>query len=302
MTTKHRTKIAFLGLGAMGARMATRLVSGDIDLQVWSRSGVPKEFTSLASHLVPTPEAAVAGADMAIAMVTDDPASRGIWLDSGALRGMRRGAVAVECSTLTPTWVAELARHARHAGVAFIDAPVVGSRPQAEAGNLIFLAGGDASALDTVRPTLLRMGSAIHHLGASPAGALSKLLANALFTTQVAAVAEIIALARRGRLDLPTLARTLEALPVMSPAAKGAMTGMLAGGFTPMFPISLATKDLGYAVAEGTATRLHMPMTSAARDVFARGLESGLSDENLTAVVKLYAAGHAGLDERKPKI
>lgn len=290
MTTYHRTKVAFLGLGAMGARMAARLVNEDTDLKVWSRSGLPLGFSSLGHHLVATAAAAVKDSEIVIAMVADDQASRAVWLDSGALGGMRRGAVAVECSTLTPQWVGELAQQARDEGVAFVDAPVVGSRPQADAGNLIFLAGGDASSLERLRPTLLRMGSAIHPLGASPAGSYAKLLANALFAAQVATLAEIIAVARRVQLELPALAYALEGLPLMSLSAKSAMAGMLAGAFAPMFPMRLAAKDLRYVVAQAGAAGCDVPMSQTASDLFERGLGCGFTEENLTALIKLYGA------------
>jgi 3-hydroxyisobutyrate dehydrogenase len=290
MTTKPRTKIGFLGLGAMGARMAARLVNDDTELKVWSRSGLPQGFPSLSHHLVPTAAAAVADAEIVIAMVTDDEASRAVWLDSGALRDMRPGSLAVECSTLTPEWVGKLARQAQGEGVTFVDAPVIGSRPQADAGSLIFLAGGEASSLERLRPTLLRMGSAIHLLGASPAGAHAKLLANALFAAQVATLAEIVTLARRVQLDLPALARAFDGLPVMSLSAKSALTGMLAGAFAPLFPLRLAAKDLRYAVAEARAAGSDVPMTQTASELFERGIGCELAEENLTAVVKLYAA------------
>jgi 3-hydroxyisobutyrate dehydrogenase-like beta-hydroxyacid dehydrogenase len=154
-----KTKIAFLGLGAMGARMATKLVSEDTDVKVWSRSGVPEGFPTLARRWVSTPAGAVGGADLVIAMVTDDHASRSVWIDSRALSAMPRGSIAIECSTLTPAWVGKLSEHARESGVAFVDAPVVGSRPQADAGNLIFLAGGESSAIDAVRSTLCAWGA-----------------------------------------------------------------------------------------------------------------------------------------------
>ncbi|HSC85678.1 MAG TPA: NAD(P)-dependent oxidoreductase [Polyangiaceae bacterium] len=282
--------IAFLGLGAMGTRMASRLVSDDIDLRVWSRSGVPQGSPELGSIFAPTVAAAVKDVDLVIVMVTDDDASRAVWLDAGALRGMRSGAVAVECSTLSPQWVSELARRAREAGVDFVDAPVVGSRPQAHAGGLIFLAGGDPSIVDGLRPTLLRMGPAVHHVGASPAGTRAKLVANALFAVQVAALGELVGVARRMGMDVAGLVQVLGELSVMSPAAKGAATGMLEGGFAPMFPLSLGAKDLRYAMAQADAVGSSVPMTCAASEVFQRGRSQGFSDENLTAIAKLYVA------------
>ncbi len=285
---RETISIAFLGLGAMGCRMASRLVGDDIDLRVWSRSGVPQGAPGLGSMFAPTVAAAVKDVDVAIVMVTDDDASRAVWLDAGALRGLRRGAVAVECSTLSPPWVSELARRAREAGVDFVDAPVVGSRPQADAGGLIFLAGGDASIVDELRPTLLRMGATVHHVGASPAGTRAKLVANALFAVQVAALGELVGFARRAGMDVERLVEVLGELPVMSPVAKGAATGMMKGAFAPMFPLSLAAKDLRYATAQADAVGSNVPVTSATSEVFQRGGAQGLSEENLTAVAKLY--------------
>jgi 3-hydroxyisobutyrate dehydrogenase-like beta-hydroxyacid dehydrogenase len=284
------TSIAFLGLGAMGSRMASRLVSDDIDLRVWSRSGVPQGSPVLGSAFAPTVAAAVKDADVVIVMVTDDDASRAVWLDAGALGGMRPGAVAVECSTLSPPWVSELARRAGDAGIAFVDAPVVGSRPQADAGGLVFLAGGDASVVERLRPTLLRMGCTVQHVGASPAGTRAKLIANALFAVQVAALGELVGVARRTGMNLDRLVQVLGDLPVMSPAAKGAATGMLNGAFVPMFPLTLAAKDLRYAREQADAVGSSVPVTRAASEVFERGRAHGFSDENLTAIAKLYVA------------
>jgi 3-hydroxyisobutyrate dehydrogenase-like beta-hydroxyacid dehydrogenase len=293
MTNKNvreTISIAFLGLGAMGSRMASRLVSDDIVLKVWSRSGVPQRAPLLGSLIAPTLAAAVRDADVVIGMVTDDDASRAVWLDAGALGGMRRGAVAVECSTLSPPWVSELAGRARDAGVGFVDAPVVGSRPQADAGDLIFLAGGDASVVAGLRPTLLRMGATVRHVGASPAGARAKLMANALFAVQVAALGELLGFARRTGLDVERLVQVLGELPIMSPAAKGAATGMVAGAFAPMFPLSLAAKDLRYATAQADAVGSTLPVTRAVSEVLQRGRAQGFSNENLTAIAKLYVA------------
>ncbi|WP_437800086.1 NAD(P)-dependent oxidoreductase [Sorangium sp. So ce693] len=285
-----RMKVAFLGLGAMGGRMASRLVNDDIELKVWSRSGVPSWASSLGAFAARTPADASRDADAVFAMVTDDDASRSVWLDDdvGALRAMRSGAVIVECSTLSPGWVSTLAGRAKDAGLEFIDAPVVGSRPHAERGNLIFLVGGDEAVLEPLRPILGRMGGAVKHIGASPAGAYAKLIVNTLFGVQVAALAEILGFAARARLDTAALMHALEGLPVLSPAASSAATGMLARRFEPMFPVSLAAKDLRYALEAAERVGGDLPVARGASEVFDRGLAGGLRDENLTAVARLY--------------
>jgi 3-hydroxyisobutyrate dehydrogenase len=284
-------KIAFLGLGAMGQRMASRLAAGGHDVVVWSRSGVPSSAPLLAERGAKSIRAAVEAADFVLSMVTDDDASRAVWLtpDGGALNAMRAEAVVVECSTLSPGWVSTLALRARAAGFAFVEAPVVGSRPQAEAGGLVFLAGGDLPAVDRVRPILASIGSAVHHVGATPAGAYAKLIVNTLFGVQVAALAELLGFAGKAQLDLSALMQALDGLPVLSPSAKGAATGMLARRFDPMFPVELISKDFRYALAAAKEVDSSLPVARRAGEVFETGSGSGLADENLTAIAKLYA-------------
>jgi 3-hydroxyisobutyrate dehydrogenase len=282
------TRITFLGLGAMGQRMAARLVAAGHPVTVWNRS--PQAAQALREHgaaVAATPREAAEGADVVISMVFDDAASRRVWLDSadGALRGMKASAVAIESSTLTPAWIGDLGAALAARGIAFVDAPVAGSRPQAEAGQLIFMAGGDAAAVERVKPLLLAMGSAVHHVGAVGSGAWLKLAVNALFGTQVAAMAEQLALLRGAGIDAERALAALKAMPVTSPAAAGAATLMLAGHFAPQAPVDLIAKDLGYVLASSAQP---LPLTQAVAARFAAAQGAGLGGENLVAVSKLY--------------
>lgn len=283
-------RIAFLGLGAMGRRMASRLVTAGHPVVAWSRSGVPAELGALHDRAVATPRAAASEASIVIAMVTDDQASRDVWADPahGALVGVRAGTLVVECSTLSPARITELAKRATAAGALFLDAPVVGSRPQADAGALTFLVGGAVDAVERARPVLLAMGGAVCHVGPSPAGAMMKLLVNALFGVQVAAVAELLGFARRAGLSMAAVVETLATLPVLSPAAKGAAGSMIAGSFEPQFPGALAAKDLGYVLGAAAAAGGDLPVTARVHEVFAAANAQGLGAEHLTAVAKLY--------------
>ncbi|MDB4989253.1 MAG: 3-hydroxyisobutyrate dehydrogenase [Myxococcaceae bacterium] len=286
----EQTRIAFLGLGAMGQRMASRLEAAGWDVVVWSRSGVPASARSLSGRAVATAQAAVSGADLVFSMLKDDDASRAVWLSpsDGALSALRAGAVAVECSTLSPAWASELSERMARARRDFIEAPVVGSRPQAEAGSLVFLAAGDPRALDRVRPSLACMGGAVHHLGAAPAAAYAKLIVNALLGVQVAALAELIAFADRAELDLSSFMTALEGLPVLSAAAKNAAAGILARRFEPAFPVELMSKDLRYVLSAAEAVDRVLPVVQRVSEVFETGRSSGHAHENLTAVAKLY--------------
>ena len=129
--------IAFLGLGAMGSRMARRLLGGEDTVRVWNRSPAPAQaLAEYGAVVADSPRAAAEGADAVITMLADDSAARAVWLDParGAMAGLGPEALAIECSTVTPGWIAEL--NAAASPRAVVDAPVAGSRPQAEAGQI----------------------------------------------------------------------------------------------------------------------------------------------------------------------
>lgn len=273
--------VTILGQGAMGARMADRLEDAGFAVVRWNRTGA-----------VQTPAAAVRDADVVMAMVRDDAASRAVWAEGegAALAAMKPGAIAIESSTVTPGWARTLAGMAQARGTAFLDAPVLGSRPQAEAGQLIHLIGGEADVIARVAPVLAAVGSARLHAGAAGAGAALKLVANALLAIQVAAVAELIGRMPGLGLCAETAIDLLGQTPVASAAARGAAGLMLSGRDAPLFPVELVAKDLGYAVGDASSA---MPITEAAIRVFARAQAAGLADANLTAVSQLYAKAGA---------
>lgn len=278
--------IAVLGLGAMGSRMANRLIEAGHHVTVWSRS--PERAQQLADRgatVADSPRAAAGNAEFVVAMLRDDDASRSTWLgDDGALAGMRSGSIAIESSTLTLGWVDELHRHCGAANVMCLDAPVAGSRPQAETGQLIYLVGGDGDAFARAEPVLKAMGGVVHAAGPAGSGAAVKLALNALYGIQVAALAELLPMLDRAGVDLARAVEIIGSTPVVSPAAKGASEGMLARAFAPQFPVALVEKDFGYALAAiGEA-----PLVSATRAVFARAIDRGLGEDNLTVVIRLY--------------
>ncbi len=266
--------ITVLGQGAMGSRMADRLEAAGFAVTRWNRTGSDQ-----------TPREAVRGADVALAMLRDDEASRSVWLDpvSGALAGMSEGALAIESSTLTPECMRELGQAAVDRGIAFLDAPVLGSRPQAEAGALVHLLGGSANIIERARPVLEAVGGKQLHAGEIGAGASLKLIANTLFAAQVALVAELLGRARSLGLEPARTVELLSETPLLSPAAQAAAGLMLAEKDDAMFPVDLVRKDLGYAISDA-----NMPVAEATREVFSEAAGHGLADANLTAVHQLY--------------
>jgi 3-hydroxyisobutyrate dehydrogenase len=285
------SKVAFLGLGAMGSRMAANLLkAGHHELTVWNLTPeAVKKLAASGAKVAATPREAAEGNDFIFAMVSNDEASRHVWLDrsNGALAGAKAGAIAIESSTLTPEWVRELGSFTSKAGVTLLDAMVSGSTPQAESAQLVFLVGGDAQALKRAKPLLEALGSSIQHAGPEACGALAKLATNTLMGVQLATLAEMVGMLKRQGVDPKLVLDAVSATAMWNPHLTRDAESMLSGDFETKFPIRLLEKDLGYTVktAGGDA---EVPTVSAVRNVFKRAIEENLGDLNMTAVVKLF--------------
>lgn len=286
-----KPRIAFIGLGAMGARMASNLLDAGYRLVVWNRS--PARAQPLAARgakVADTPAQAAAEADIVMTMLTDDAASEAVWTapETGILAGLRAGTPCVASSTLTPAWVRRLSERVAAAGGVFMDAPVAGTRPQAEAGSLIYMVGGPSEGLERVRAALEATGSAVKHVGPVGAGATLKLAVNALFGIQVAALSELLGMLERGGFERGPILEALGGMPITSPALQGVGKLIAARQYAPMFPIDLVEKDLGYAVDTARALGSSAPIAEATRAVFGRAQEAGYGGDNIAGVAQLY--------------
>lgn len=275
----------------MGSRMAANLLKAGHEVTVWNRTPAAcATFADVGAQVAATPRAAVMHAELAIAMVRDDRASHAVWCDEehGALAGLPSGCIGIESSTLTVGWVRDLAGRFESRGHDFLDAPVLGSRPQAEAAQLIQLVGGRAEVLARAQPVLRAICVASHLAGAAGDGTALKLVANALFGIQVTALAELIGFINKTGLDPARAVEILGETPVLGASAKGAAASMLSGVFPAMFPVDLAEKDFGYAQATADAAGAPLPVTKAAHAVFVDAMRQGFGADNLTGVVRLY--------------
>jgi 3-hydroxyisobutyrate dehydrogenase len=284
------SKVAFLGLGAMGSRMAANLLKAGHELTVWNLTPEPaKRLAASGAKVATTPKEAAEGNDFIMAIVSNDEASRHVWLDqaNGALLGTKAGAIAIESSTLTPVWVHELGSVATKAGVKLLDAMVSGSTPQAESGQLVFLVGGDAESLKRAEPVLKAVGSSIQHAGPAGCGALAKLVTNTLMGVQLATLAEMIGMLKRQGVDPKQVLDAVSATAMWNPHLTRDAESMLSRDFEKRFPIKLLAKDLGYTVKTAGGDR-EAPTVSAVRDVFQSAIKQNLGDLNMTAVVKLF--------------
>ena len=282
-------KVSVLGLGIMGAGMASQLVAKGFDVAVWNRNPAKAApLAKLGARVANTVADAVSDADLVIAMVADDVASREVWLGSkGALAAMRHDAIAIESSTLTIEWVRELATAAEARGIGFLDAPVTGSKMQADSGTLAFLVGGRADLLERARPALAAMSGGVRHLGPSGSGATMKLINNFLCGVQVASLAEAMAMAERSGLDAHQAAAVLGAGSPGSPLVKMVAQRMLDRAYEPNFFVPLMAKDLAYAREAFARMGFELKSADVARELFLAAERAGFGEQDIASVVEL---------------
>jgi 3-hydroxyisobutyrate dehydrogenase len=285
------SKVAILGMGAMGFRVAQNLLSNNHKVFVYNRTA-DKATPLLDKGAVwaATPREAATAADIVISMVTDNEASRAIWLDpeTGAAMGLNQDAIAIESSTLTVDWTKELAAAIESRGATFLDAPVIGSRPQADAGKLIYLVGGSVETLTLVQDVLDAAGAATIHVGPIGQGMAMKLAVNALFGIQVAALAEIFGMLNKNGIEPARAMECLGDLPIMSPAAKGVGNLMLMNNHAPMFPINLVEKDFRYIAQTGLTVAAPTPVSTVIHHIYLEAIAKGYGGDNITGVVQLF--------------
>jgi 3-hydroxyisobutyrate dehydrogenase len=282
-------KVALLGLGIMGNGIARNLLKAGFPLAVYNRTRAKAEpLAELGATVADSPHAAAAGADIVIAMVGDDHASRAIWLgENGALAVAPAKAVLVECSTLSLEWVRELAGRCAALGLDFLDAPVTGSKEAAESGELKLMVGGDAAALERARPVLESISTRIIHFGPSGAGALIKLINNLMVATQVAALAEGLNLAEQGGLDLAQVVPFLINAGPGSPVVKGKAARIAAHDYADtQFALRWMHKDATYAMRAADEFGVPMPTLAAARELYRMAHNLGLGEQDFAAVAE----------------
>jgi 3-hydroxyisobutyrate dehydrogenase len=268
-------KTAFLGLGAIGRPMATRVAAAKIPLTVWNRTALrAAEFAekSGARHAA-TPAEAVRGAEVVITCL---PTSRDVYdlLDGpdGILAGIERGAAFVDCTSGDPATSRRIAERLAEKDVSFIDAPVSGGVVGAEKGALTIMVGGDAAALDRVRPVLESFGQKIVHCGEIGAGDAVKAVNNAFLATHILAAAEgLAALVKMG--VSPNVA-----LDVINASSGRSNTSMnlfpervLTRAFPRTFRLALLEKDVGIAAEVARETRVPAPILQLTADLFRIG-------------------------------
>jgi 3-hydroxyisobutyrate dehydrogenase-like beta-hydroxyacid dehydrogenase len=279
------TAVAVVGLGAMGSRIAARLVAAGHDVTVWNRSaGKAGPLAVLGAIPAATPAEAASRVEVLITMVADPAALRAVTEGpDGVVAGASAPTTVVEMSTVGPAAVARLAS-ALPPATGLLDAPVLGSPAEAESGSLVIFAGGAAQLIERASPVLAALGS-VQHVGELGAGAAAKLMANAALFATLATLGEAIALARGLGLSAEAAYRVLAATPLAAQAERR-RAAIEAGEYPPRFPLTLAGKDARLIADAAAAAGVELRLITAAGTWLAEAQQAGLGGRDYTVMLK----------------
>jgi 3-hydroxyisobutyrate dehydrogenase-like beta-hydroxyacid dehydrogenase len=288
-------KVGFIGLGAMGRGMATRLIDAGHEVHVWNRSPEPSEaVVRRGAHREESPGRAFAG-DAVITMLADDDAVRAAIVSRDVLRTAPKDLVHIVMSTLSVGFARELEQAHAEAGIAYIAAPVMGRPDVAAAGKLNILTAGDLTAIERVRPLLDAIGQRTWLLGVKPHQAnVAKLAINFLLASAIEAMAEAATLAERHEIDPAKLMEVITGTLFAAPAYATYGKLIIEGEFKPGFTLTLGLKDTRLALAAGEAVGVPLLFASIVRDNLVDAIGHGDAGRDWSALA-LVARRRAGL-------
>ncbi|OBZ11555.1 3-hydroxyisobutyrate dehydrogenase [Bacillus sp. FJAT-27264] len=286
------TTIGFIGLGTMGAPMASNLLRGGFQVTVYNRTA--SKCTPLVeegAQAAATPRAAAEGKDVIITMISNDDSIREVYYgEEGILGTLKPGTVVIDSSTISPGLVQEIAAAVEARGSQFLDAPVTGSKPAAVDGTLVFMVGGSAEVIEANRALFDTMGKKLLHMGGNGRGAVAKLAHNTMVGIHNVALAEGFSIAVKSGVPADKFLELVQLGSAGSKQAELKGRKIIEDDFSNQFSLALMLKDLKLASSLSDATGVPTPMLGLAKSLFQAGYTQGFGEEDLSAVVKTYEA------------
>jgi 3-hydroxyisobutyrate dehydrogenase-like beta-hydroxyacid dehydrogenase len=309
-------RVAFLGLGIMGSRMAANLRRAGFELTVWNRTRATADAFAAehGAEVADTPSHAAAVSDVVITMVVDgDQVSDVLLGPEGVATRARPGSLCIDCSTIGPTATRKIAEALEHHGVHLVDAPVTGSSPRAQDGTLTIMAGGTTEDFERAKPLLEAMGKLIVYAGPLGQGQMVKLINNAVAAINAAVVGESLLVAKRTGVDLDALTQVMA-----SGSGSSTMLDLKAGPMRnhdyttlfktvrstsgeevqevrPFFKLDHMLKDVRLCLEEGQAAGAPFLSAGYVREILSAASGRGLGDADFSALIETLE-GMAGFE------
>ena len=278
-------KIAFLGLGIMGRPMAANLVKAGHEVSVWNRSA--RQHVDGARTAVSPAEAAL-DAEVVWSCVADTAAvERVMFSEDGVEKSLREGMVIADSSTISPSATLKFAERVARKGVAWVDAPMTGSKIGAQGGTLVFIVGGDEGQVERLKPLFAAMGKKIFRMGETGKGQATKLAMNLQIALIFEGFAEALTLASKLGVDPKQLLSLIEATMVRSGVVEYKGPFILQRDFTPNFPLRLMHKDILLALQAAKEARVKLPALETVEEIYEMASEEGNGDLDYAATLTL---------------
>jgi 3-hydroxyisobutyrate dehydrogenase-like beta-hydroxyacid dehydrogenase len=278
-------RVAFIGLGLMGSRMAANLLAKEFDVVVWNRSPARAEpLRAKGATVAASPLEATQAADVVCTCVADPKAMDDVFLGAnGIAAGLTAGKTMIDFSTLAPDQTRALEKECLARGAAFLESPVTGSKLGAETGTLVLMCGGPQDTFDAMHPVLGAVGKKSILVGKVGDAAQVKLIGNLILGHMMQGLSEGAALASKAGIPLTKLLEVVQSSGYASGYwdFKGKALGVR--DFSTHFSIDLMHKDLTLALQTGDAHGVPMPGTAAIREVYSLARAQGLGEKDIVA-------------------
>ena len=284
--------LGFIGMGVMGAPMAGRLKRAGYPLTVWNRSRAKTApLAAAGARVADTPAEVLRASDIVHLCVFDTAAVEEVSFGAGGLAGAGPavGKLIVDHSSIAPDATRRIAeRLQRESGASWVDAPVTGGVPGAEAGTLALMAGGTAGDVERLRPILAHVCQRLTHMGPVGAGQVTKLCNQMMVGGTMALVAEMLQVAANGGLEIDRLPECLAGGYADSTILQNFARPMARGEIAATGMITTLLKDLATACSFGQATAATMPMTALAAQLYRILYVDLLGEHDGLGILRLY--------------
>jgi 2-hydroxy-3-oxopropionate reductase len=282
--------VGLIGLGLMGKPMGRNLLRAGFPLVVWNRTKErADDLVGDGAKWEATPRDTAAHSDVLITIVSDPPAvEQVLWGSNGALDGLRKGAMYIDSSTVSPSLARRVATECTRRGVDYLDAPVTGGTWGAEKGELIFMVGGKAEVLERAKPVLEAVGKRLFLLGPNGAGQTVKLAMNLILALEVEALAEALALVSKAGVPGERLIEVMQSSMARAAVLDVKAPQMLKNEYPPSFPLRLMHKDMRLALELAKQEGLKLPAGAAAYDTYSAVKDAAKDDMDYAAVARFW--------------
>lgn len=281
-------KISYLGLGTMGAGMASNLLKGGYQLTVWDRTAAKCEpFSRKGARVAKTPADAVRSADLVMYSLSDDNAiEKVVFGEKGILSAIAAGQIAVDMSTVLPATSLREQEAYEKRGADFLDAPVFGSKNESAKAKLWVLAAGKKEVFERVKPVLEKLGQTVHYLGKNGNATAMKLVGNLIVALELEALAEGLVLAQKAGLNLKTVMEVVKVADFRSPLLVDNGDNILKRDFSTYFALQLMLKDANLIQEFGQSLSSPIPALRVVQENLEDAVALGFGKENASALIK----------------